>query len=994
VRTYFALWAAAIVLAGCSSKSQSSDPPYSLRQALDTFTLAEGFRIELAAFEPQVADPVAIAWDENGRMFAVEMPDYPLNPQPKGRVKLLEDADGDGVYERAAVFAEDLHMPTGVMAWKKGILVTCAPEILYFEDTDGDGRADRRQVILTGFAAANPQLRVNGPQYALDNWIYAAYPRPPVPRRYVKEFGDPGSPIRYPDHPEVKPLDIHARDLRFRPDRRLLEAGSGNSQFGNAFDDWNNRYTVWNSDHIRHVVLPPETFDRNPYLSIPNAMQSASDHQNAATVYPTTKDPIYIHDSQVGHFTSACGLSVYTGGSFPEPYQNGSFTCEPVHNLVHCDRLTALGATFTASRIHEKTEFLTSSDSWFRPVYSATGPDGALYIVDYHRYTVEHPEFVPSELLKQLDLEPRQQLGRIYRVSYQGSPKTPKPSLGSATPQQLVQFLSHRNRWWRITAQRLLVDRQDKAAVPELERLAAGESPLGRIHALWTLEGLASLTDDVLLRALGDKHPGVREQAVALAAMRPEKAVLQARIAALASDAEIRVQFRVLEAMARWTPRQNEAPLQKLALARIEDPWFQWVALSAAGENASRWHRAMMPGLIAKQSKSREEFIERLGSIIGARNRDNEIAAVLASVRASSAPAAAWWRRASLAGLAAGRKTSEKQANSSATQAALPGLLLDPSIPVSRAALSLASTFRWQTAALKPTLGKAARVAEDSSGEMERRAIAVGILGLDASPAQGAVLVGYLKPEYPDAIRAAAAAGLSGRDDRTSINALLDHWRSLTPSVRDAALGVFFQESGRLRQLLEAVKDGKVQPWSLGPARTRQLLRSTDPEIKKMAQSVLGEVEADRQKIFEKYLPSLTAKGDPGKGKQVFGKACLDCHVLEGQGHAVGPDLLSVTTQHKEALLASILIPNQAIETGYEEYLVETKDGRSVTGLLAKDSPAAITLRRAKGEEDVVLRANIASIRSLNVSPMPNDLEQNMSVADMADLISYLKNVK
>ncbi|MBO0720960.1 MAG: c-type cytochrome [Blastocatellia bacterium] len=980
-------------LISCSSKP-ATKPPYTPAEALGTFQLPEEFRIELVASEPAVTDPVALAWDESGRLFVVEMPDYPLNPEPMGKVILLEDRDGDGKYETSKVFAEGLHMPTGVMPWKKGILVTAAPDILYFEDTDGDGKADVRKVILTGFAVTNPQLRVNGLQYSLDNWIYAAYPRVPVPRRYVKEFGDPGHAIQFAGHPEVPAVDIRARDLRFDPDRLKVEAVSGNSQFGNAFDDWGNRFTVWNNDHIRHVVLPPEVLARNPHLSIPQAMQSASDHENAATVYPITKNAFIIHDSQVGHFTSACGLSVYTGGNFPEDYQHSSFTCEPVHNLVHCDRLTLSGASFEASRALEGKEFLSSTDAWFRPVYTAIGPDGALYIADYYRFTVEHPEFVPPELLKQIDFEPRHKLGRIYRVVYKDAKKIAKPDLANATSDQLVELLSHENRWWRINAQRLLVDRQAVSERPALERLAAnGSSPLGRIHALWTLHGLGVLSDEVVLRALQDESPPVRENGLVMAAERiPEKAI------ALLTDSDGGVRFRAAVAVSALPPERSAPLLQKLVLAHPDDMWLLWVALSTADSKAIDWYARLVgrSALTAEESKNGQAFVQKLSAVIGARDQDEELARVLAVVRSSRGGKTSWWRAATLDGLADGRRTGAARAgNLPKTQALLPQMLLNDELAVNAAALRLARTFRWKDEGpLAAAVGAAGKLARDKAGSAAARAVAVGVMGLDSSEAQSSRIGEFLKPQEPEAVQVAASQTLAIRDDNISMNALLENWRGFTNPVREASLATFFQKKERLPVLLKAVKDGKVQAWSFGPARTRQLLESADSSIKQQAQEVLGNLEGERKKVYERYLPALTMAGDPDRGKDVFVKNCTDCHKLDGQGHEVGPDLLSVTTHYKEVLLADILIPNQAIETGYEEYLVELKDGRSITGIVSKDTTASLTLRRAKGEEDVVLRSNITSIRSLNVSPMPADLEQNISIQQMADLIAYIKNRK
>lgn len=312
--------AAVILCAGCR---KVSTPPYSPEEALRTFALPEDFRIELVASEPQVVDPIAMAFDERGRLFVVEMGDYPISREPLSRVKLLEDQDGDGRFERSTVFVDGLHFAHGVTPWKGGIIVTCAPDILYFADTDGDNRADVRKVILTGFARVNPQLRVNAPSYEMDNWIYVAYPRFGAGKRF-KEFSDFGQPIHFPDHPEVPALDVFSKglDLRFKPDQHMLEAVSGNSEFGLAFDERGKRFPSWNDKHARHAVIEHRYLARNPYLAVDSTMQSISDHGDSAAVFPITEDShleeIRITSvlSQLGHFTSGCGQSIYTGGNF------------------------------------------------------------------------------------------------------------------------------------------------------------------------------------------------------------------------------------------------------------------------------------------------------------------------------------------------------------------------------------------------------------------------------------------------------------------------------------------------------------------------------------------------------------------------------------------------------------------------------------------------------------------------------------------------------
>jgi putative membrane-bound dehydrogenase-like protein len=390
------------------------------------------------------------------------MIDYPV-ASASGRIRRLEDRDGDGLYERSTVFAEGLPFPNGVLPCFGGVLVTAAPDILFFRDTDGDGRADVRRVVLTGFAPGNTQLRVNGLSWGLDNWIYAAN-------------GRSDGEVRPPDMPAARAVPIRRRDVRFRfrPEDKGVEvqAIAGFSQFGLAHDDRGDRFPSWNTIPIRHVVLEQSALDRNPFLAETSTVASILDLGDGGRVFPISPVQARFNRESIDYFNASCGPSVFRGDGLPPSYRGNAFVCEPLTNLVHRRALEPEGCTYRARRVESGREFLASTDPAFRPVNLTTGPDGALHVVDMYRELVEHPDFVPPDIRARVEFRRWHDRGRIWRIvdggDDAGRRRRRRPALDRASTGDLVRQLGHPVGWWRDTAQRLLVERGDRAAIPLL----------------------------------------------------------------------------------------------------------------------------------------------------------------------------------------------------------------------------------------------------------------------------------------------------------------------------------------------------------------------------------------------------------------------------------------------------------------------------------------------------------------------------------------------
>lgn len=997
--------AAVVSLGGQQAPPDGQGPPFPPAAALATLQVEEGLRVELMAAEPDVMSPVAIDVDEDGRIYVVEMPGYPLDTSPSGRVRLLEDTNRDGRVDRSTVFADRLVLPSGVLRWRDGIIVTAAPDILYFEDTNGDGRADVRRVLLNGFAATNPQHTVNTPLYGLDGWIYLAHEGYAEALIFADRFGDRGRPLTFPDAPDQTPLDPKDRSVRFRLDPPRIESLASGSQYGHAFDVWGRYFTVDNSHHGRHEVIAARYLERNPDFLIERATHDVPDHGNAPQVFPITHNPRFELLSEVGQITSACSLTFYQGGAWPERFANSAFVAEPVHNLVHRDVYEPAGATFVARRALERREFLASTDAWFRPVHFYNAPDGSLLVADYYRRVIEHPEWTASDLhVGSPALYDGKDFGRIYRIVPEAGGLDAWPVAGQlrgASDADLVALLGHRNAWWRRTAQRLLVDRKSDASVPLLIDAARQRpSAFVRLHALWTLELLGKLPSQLIELALGDEEPGVRENALRLAEPRLTGAgadpALRARVLAMGSEPNARVRFQLLATLGSVDGDEARALHERLLLDGVEDEWMQVAGLSAASDRAAALMDRVLgsrntgPLLIDRETPGRARLLERLAAIVTARGAPEGIDAMLQAA-ASGNSADVWWRAAMLRGIGRSLGADEEARRVvAARERVLLGLAGHDAAPIRRASLDVLRRTGLSSAVRGDVVTRAAEVAQDAHLPAERRADAIALVRL-AGPAPHVFwLQRAIDPAVPEPVQRAAVEALGAIPGTGVGQVLLERWASLTPPVRSAAANAMLADPARTRQLVDALADGRVPSWSLDFWQKRALLMNDDEAIRTEARRLLEEKPEQRQAIVERYAAALNLRGDPKRGREVFDRVCAACHRLDDAGGGnLGPDLGTVRHKPVSALLTDILVPNQAIAQRYETYLVERTDGTREVGVIGSQTPTSITLRQ-QTREITIPRGEIRQLSIVPQSAMPPDLDQLIDPQQMADLLTFI----
>jgi putative membrane-bound dehydrogenase-like protein len=960
-----------VLVACCGRPLHAADvpSPISPLESLQHFRLDPPGAIELVACEPQVVDPIAIRFDEDGRLWVVEMRDYPHGPKPGepplSRIRVLTDEDGDGRYETAHTFADHILFPTGLQPWKGGVIVTSAGQVVYLKDTDGDGRADATEVWFRGFAAENPQLRANHPRLGLDNRVYIAN-------------GLRGGMIEDPRRRDQKPLSISGMDFCFDPHSGDCEAVSGNGQFGLTFDDFGNRFVCNNRAPLDHVVLENRYLARNPFLAVPAVLATVAAGGEQSRVYPLS-GAWTTSNLHAGQFTAACGVEIYRGDALGDEFRGNAFVCEPTGSLVHREVLTARGVSFVSKPARGGVEFLATGDAWFRPVNLEVGPDGALYVVDMYRAVIEHPQFMPGELQNRPDMRWGDDRGRIYRVVPAGAmPRPPKPKLSAASSAELVELLRHKNAWWRETAARLLLERQDRAVSQALEAMAAhAPEPTARVHALWALAGVGALSTGLVEAALGDTHPRVREQAVALAEPRlPQSDGLRQKVVALSADADARVRFRSALVLGSLSSRDVVGPLLSVALAQGDDPWTRRAVASALPQHSAPLLAAALrsPQLRQSQWASPELLLVlELAAVVGSRRDARELARLLSTICDPAAPASAAANQTALLGLAQG---IERRGGSLAEMVA-----------------SISAEDRGLPSRLNAIYDRALAAALDANLEEAVRAEHVDLLKYTQLPGAGEILLRIVLQDSSQLLRIRAAAALTAHEGHKVAPSLIAAFSVQTPAVRRAILDALVVRPAAAGLLLDAVQTGQIARAEIDSARENRLLQHANATIRQRSQKILApSVPRQRQAVLAEYQASLELKSDPLAGKELFRKHCSTCHHVGDVGVDVAPDISDSRVKTPRQLLTDILNPNQAIDNNYISYTVVTRDGSVHTGIIAVETASSIALRQPENKSLQLLRADIETIRSNGVSLMPEGFEKNLSLQEMADLIAFIKN--
>ncbi len=965
--------------------------------SMEHLALPKGLEARLFASEPDIAKPIALAWDPKGRLWIAETVDYPNNLQPSGeghdQIKICEDTDSDGAADKFTVFADKLSIPTSLAFAGGGLIVHQAPDTLLLKDTDGDDKADVREVLFTGWGTKDTHAGPSNLRYGFDNWVYGIV-------GYSGFKGEIGG----------EKHEFRQGLYRFRPDGSKLEflRSTTNNSWGVGFSEEGLLFgSTANGCPSVYLPIPSRYYEKVRGLQSPGALQSIADSNR---FFPAT-DKVRQVD-YFGGFTAAAGHALYTARAFPKTYWNSvAFVAEPTGHLVATFALEKNGSDFKS---HNEWNLLASDDEWTSPVAAEVGPDGAVWVSDWYSYIVQHnptPKGFATGKGNAYETPLRDKThGRIYRVCPVGmGAASTSIKLDPDNASGLVAALSNDNLFWRLHAQRLLVERGKKDVVPALTGVlrtalvdAVGLAP-GAIHALWTLHGLGALDDpdayatkDAMSAATTHPSAGVRRNAVQ---------VLPADIKAIIASAMLlepgldpQVQLAALLALAdapKWSLAGR--PLVNLLVdGEIEGDrlLLDAVTVAAAAHSQSFLEDFSIGGTKRKPLPTALAVAARV-----AEHHARGVAAgtpvdLLPFLLRAETPAA----DAIVGGLARGWPKDKPPILDKKTDRALVALLAKVSPAAQAQLVTLAG--RWGSKVIEASAAEIARtflasVADDKLAEPARIDAAKRLVDFRPDDAKVAdSLLNLITPRTSQGLASGLVDAVGQGGSPAVGSAIVGKFAVMTPAVRDVAVRALLSRAEWTAAFLDGVDHGDVSMKQLSLPQTQSLAAHPDASIATRAKTLIarggGLPDPDRQKVIEEIAKVALKGGDPSKGKLAFSQQCAKCHMVGGEGGKVGPDLTGMGTHPREELLIHILDPSRSVEGNFVQYSLATVDGRVLNGLLASESKTAIELTDAEGKSHRVLREEIEEFAASKRSLMPEGFEKQLGAEGLADVLAFL----
>jgi putative membrane-bound dehydrogenase-like protein len=916
------------------------------------FQVKRGFRIELVAADPMVASPVAMAFDENGRLFIAEMRDYPnkrgQNPR-LGRIRMLEDTHGKGTFDSSTIYADDLASASALACYAGGVFVAAAPEILYFKDVKGNGVAETRKVVFSGFgepaSALDTQDLLNNFNWGLDNRIHGA-------------SGDVGGRI-VPLAGGGEPLLLGNNGFSFDPAALTLALESGSADSGCSFDNRGRKFVCDLAHPLRLVMYEKHYANRNPYFAAPVLVADALSpiapifkFVTAAQLGSGGSGPAQVNVGASGSsitsgwWTQARGCAVYRGSVFPPNYLNNIFIPDKEGHLIHRAVPRENGVEVIADRApdEQNVEFLLSRDPSFHPVQIVNGPDGGLYVAD---------------------IADGGDSGRIFRILPDNLKLAKPPVFQKSKTFDLVAALAHPNGWHRDTAARLLIERRDLSAIPLLtSMLNNAHFGLTRLHALHVLDGLGGINDAHLLRGLKDMDEAVREHAVLLSEKRIQNGsvsdLLWFELKQMAGDSSPRVRFQLALSLGQFRMPEKSQLLAQILSRNPDSSWVQAALLSSASQDAAGLLIAVAAGP-GWADTGGEMFASRLATVVGLQNRPAEVQRVVNFLDRG--------------GL---------------NQQQVFALLYSLGEGLHRAGSSLAAAD--PQARLQRFYEQSLNLALNDSFADRVRLPAIRLRGVTpyTSYASGDIFQFMFGTRQSDAVQSATLFALARYANPEIPSNIFQRWQELTPVMRTRAIGALLTRGDWVEPVVAALETGIIRRSDLSSTEIDLLRNWPAQAIRERALRLLGPGSRRRPDVLAQFGPSLRMPGSMQHGRDIFAARCLICHKPSDGRQPLVLDLADVKPFGREKVLSSIVEPNAEVRPQMATHIIQTRAGEVWTGLLADDNPSAVTLLQP-GQDSVVLpHDNISFLEVQSWSLMPAGLENGLSQQDMADLLEYL----
>ena len=976
-------------------KPDDAPKPLSPAETGQRFTVPPGFRVELAASEPLVREPSGVCWDERGDLYVCELHGYNLEGQydieelnktgqldrvvrriqaderhkkaaeaeTYGTIKRLKDSDGDGRMDKAEVWADHLPACLGICPAQGGIIAACQTQILFLADRDGDGKAEIKEILFEGFKQGPLERSINNPQLGPDNFIY---------------FGRGAGGGKISGKYLSKDVELPNTDFRIKPDGTVIEPIVGNTgTMGFAFTESGDRFVI--STATPGIFVAPiewRYLARNPDVAAPTLQQPATTDQH---VYPTSRphpwrerradDPGFaklytdrygIQESAPnGYFTSACSPLVYQDSALPG-LQGQLLACEPAQNFVHRAIIERDGSQLTLHRdpSEAKSEFITSSDSWFHAIALSHAPDGSIYIVDFYREIIEDYSAIPRYLQQQYGLVAGKDHGRVWRLTHVAVSVGPNGDMSQLSAEQLAAEVGSSHYWRRMTARRLLIERNQKNVAPILIKIIGeSKSTATLLNALHTLHGLDALGSIEVMSALAHSDASVRRQALRFAECWLDgDPTVFTRVLALAADAEPLVRLQLALSLGETRDARALRVLADLCRNQGDEKWMTTAILSAVPARGGE----LLSELLRLPSKlgQAQTILEPLCTAIANRREPTELSKAIDRVAALDD------RRLQTVCLRGVRASFKRPIANSLTETAnnaIKSLSRSSDEALRSQALSLIKLLSLETEAQRQAR---LQVSMQQLNDIQ--------LSVDE--------------------RLAAVSMLADEDDAAVATALLAALKSSTPRVRDAIHSAVLTRRDRIPALLDAVESKTVSAAWISAVQKNTLFNAKDQTIRQRAATLLKTSEGANRDLFLLYAKALEQPRDAIHGQQVFREKCANCHQAHSIGHAVGPDLNAEFQRAEETILKDVLAPSDSISAGYTTYSILTKSDQVFSGLLASESPTSLTLRQAEGKQETVLRKEIEELRAMSVSMMPEDMFKTVGPKDLADLLSWLRH--